>query len=136
MKAGYLKSSPHFFRLVKVTGLLATLLFLIAAHLVPAPLGEGANPAVTPNPARSAWFLLWIQELVSWSTLAIYPVLVVSLLFLCLPWLPLRRRLPRASWFPPEQRWVNRLTLLGVLLILALTIVAAFLRGANWQLVF
>lgn len=136
MKTGYLKSSPHFFRLIRGAALLATLLFLLAAHLFPAPLGEGANPAVTPNPARSAWFLLWIQELVSWSRLTIYPLLAGALLFLALPWLPTRRRAHRASWFPQEQRWVNRAALLCLLLFLALTVVAAFFRGANWRLVF
>jgi hypothetical protein len=136
MKAGYLKSSPHFFRLIKGAALLATFGFLLAPLLFPAPLGEGADPAVTPNPARSAWFLLWIQELVSWSRLMIYPVLAGTLLFLALPWLPFRRRLHRASWLPREQRWVNWGALLCLLLFLALTIVAAFFRGANWRLVF
>lgn len=136
MKHGYLKSSPVFFRLIKRSAIAGTLLCLVLAALLPAPLQEPANPAVTPNPARSAWFLLWIQELVSWTKLTAYPVLLLGLLFLLLPWLPARRCPHRARWFPPEQRGVNLLTLLFVILITALTLVAAFFRGADWQLTF
>ena len=55
----------------------AAVLLLLAA-LVPAPLETPADPAHAPNPAKSAWFLLWIQELVSYSTLAAGEGLVVS----------------------------------------------------------
>ena len=41
-------------------------LFLIAI-LVDAPLREPANPAIPENPAKSPWYFLGIQELVSYS---------------------------------------------------------------------
>ncbi|MBM4130742.1 hypothetical protein FJ250_06905, partial [bacterium] len=57
-------SSPRFFRLIR-RGLLVIAVFLLAAAwLVPAPLETVADPMRAPNPAKSAWFLLWIQELV------------------------------------------------------------------------
>ena len=136
MKNDYVKSSPVFFRLIERTALLGALLLVVAAVFLPAPLQEQANPAVTPNPARSAWFLLWIQELVSWSRLTVYPVMAVALLIFLLPWLPAKRRPYRARWFPREQRVVNVLVLLVLFLVTALTVVAAFFRGANWQLLF
>jgi quinol-cytochrome oxidoreductase complex cytochrome b subunit len=34
-----------------------------------APLEEIANPSVTPNPAKSPWYFLGLQELVSWGPL-------------------------------------------------------------------
>jgi len=136
MKNGYLKSSPAFFRLIKRSALAGGLLLLLLAALLPAPLQEPANPAVTPNPARSAWFLLWIQELVSWTKLTVYPALLLGLLFLLLPWLPAKRRPHRARWFPREQRGVNLMTIFFMILITALTVVAAFFRGADWQLRF
>ncbi len=136
MKNGYLKSSPAFFRLIKRSACAGTLIILLLAVFVPAPLQEPANPAITPNPARSAWFLLWIQELVSWTTLMAYPVLFLALLFCILPWLPAKRRPHRARWFPPEQRGVNIMTIFFLILLTALTIVAAFFRGADWQFSF
>ena len=67
MKHEFVKSSPLFFRLITRSMYACAAALLLLAALVPAPLQEQANPAVTPNPAKSAWFLLWIQELVSWS---------------------------------------------------------------------
>jgi hypothetical protein len=136
MKHGFVKSSPVFFGLIirSMYGVAATLLLLAA--LVPAPLLEQANPAVTPNPAKSAWFLLWIQELVSWSNLMIYPVILLGCLFLALPWLPVGARIHKAIWFPHEQKVVSAVTLILATAIVALTVVAMFFRGANWSLVF
>lgn len=135
MKNGFVKSSPHFFRLISRSMYLLTAALLLLAGLIPAPLQEQANPAITPNPAKSAWFLLWIQELVSWSRYMIYPVLLLSLLVLLLPWLPVGPRIYRASWFPREQKTVSVLTVILAVVIVALTCVAMFFRGANWSLV-
>lgn len=136
MKDGFVRSTPHFFRLINrsMYGLAAALLLLAA--VIPAPLQEQANPAVTPNPAKSAWFLLWIQELVSWSRLMIYPVLLLGILFLLLPWLPSGPRIHRAAWFPREQRAVSLLTVILAAVILALTVVALCFRGTNWSLAY
>lgn len=135
MKTGYVKSSPHFFRLILYSaGLLTTLLLALAA-VIPAPLEQAANPAQTPNPAKSAWFLLWTQELVSYSNLMIYPMLALGLLFLFLPWLPGSGHVYPARWFPSAQRPVNLLALLSFLCIVALTVIALFFRGANWSFV-
>lgn len=136
MKNGFVKSSPHFFRLItRSMFALATSLLLLAA-LIPAPLQEQANPAFTPNPAKSAWFLLWIQELVSWSRYMIYPVMLLGCLFLLLPWLPVGPRIHRAGWFPREQRTVSALTIMLTVFIALLTVVALFFRGANWSFAF
>lgn len=136
MKDGFVKSSPHFFNLINrsLYGLIAVL--LLVAWLIPAPLQEQANLAVTPNPAKSAWFLLWIQELISWSTFMIYPVLLLGLLFLLLPWLPVGIHIHRASWFPSELRTVSAITILMSVAVVLLTVVAMFFRGTNWSLLF
>ena len=136
MKNGFIKSSPHFFRLINrsLYALIAALLLLAA--LIPAPLQEHANPAITPNPAKSAWFLLWIQELVSWSRYMIYPVILMGCLFVALPWLPVGTRIHRAGWFPREQWRVSLVTVMLAGAIVLLTVVAMFFRGANWSLAF
>ncbi len=136
MKNGFVKSSLHFFPLIIRSMYVLAGALLVLAAVVPAPLQEQANPAVTPNPAKSAWFLLWIQELVSWSRFMIYPVMVLACLFLLLPWIPASGHIHRASWFPHEQRTVSALTMLCSLFIVALTVVAMFFRGTNWSLAF
>lgn len=136
MKNGFVKSSPHFFRLITRAMLLLFGLLLLLAALIPAPLQTAADPAVTPNPAKSAWFLLWTQELVSYSRWMIYPILLLALVFLLLPWLPGQARVHHARWFPSGQWPITLLALVSFLVILILTIVALFLRGPNWSLVF
>lgn len=64
---------------------LATLLFvitvlLIMALLFDAPLREQANPAFAENPAKSPWYFLGIQEIVSYS--AFTGGLLIPLLFI------------------------------------------------------
>lgn len=133
MKTGYVKSSPHFFRLILRSMALMTLLLLVLAAVLPAPLEQAANPANTPNPAKSAWFLLWTQELVSYSNLMVYPMMAVGIIFLLLPWLPGSIHVYPARWFPATQRPVNILTVLTFLAIVALTVIALFFRGPNWS---
>ncbi|MCM0082143.1 cytochrome B6 [Geomonas sp. Red32] len=136
MKRGFVKSSPHFFRPVGRALLLLVVLLAALAPFIPAPLQEAADPAHTPNPVKAAWFLLWIQELVSHSRLMIYPVLAGALFFLFLPWLPGQLRVNRATWFPRELRWINLATVTVFVAIVVLTVVALYFRGENWSLSF
>ena len=136
MKDGFVKTSPHFFRLISRSMLLLVGLLLVGGAMIPAPLRVAADPALTPNPVKSAWFLLWVQELVSWSRLMIWPVIALAALFLFLPWLPGTVHLHQARWFPREQRMINLLTSASVVSILLLTAVALYLRGPNWSFVF
>jgi phosphoglycerol transferase MdoB-like AlkP superfamily enzyme len=136
MKSGFVKSSPHFFRIITGSMYALFAILMTLAAIIPAPLQEQANPALTPNPAKSAWFLLWIQEIVSWSRLMIYPVMLLCVLYLLLPWLPGSVRMHRASWFPREQRIISGITIILAAFIVALTVIALFFRGSNWSLGF
>lgn len=132
----YLPSSPYFFRRIKVSTALLLLLLLGASLFVTAPLQPPADIGRVPNPSKSAWFLLWTQELISYSGSLVYLIFGVGLLFVLLPWLPISPPAKSARWFAKEQRWVSLITLLTFLAIVGLTVVAAFFRGANWDLLF
>ena len=112
-----------------------TVFTLLLALLVPAPLQEPGDLSHAPNPAKAAWFLLWSQELVGHSKHMIYAVLLAGVCFLLLPYLPGSPAATKAEWLPKDQTWVNILTLLVFGLILALTVIAMFLRGENWVFV-
>ncbi len=59
-------------------------LLLLFSFFVEAPLLERANPALPENPAKSPWYFLGIQELVSYSAFAgglLVPVLFLWFLF-------------------------------------------------------
>lgn len=126
-----LPASPYLFRPVTRAFYACMLVFLTLAALIPAPLETAANPARPPNPAKSAWFLLWIQELVSYQPAAIYAVLLLAFVLVALPWLPFKQT-GRAQWFQPGQRaaWIGAVT--ASVFIGVLTLVALLLRGKDW----
>ena len=139
-------SSPHLaWRLVLVmmaTVALASLLTLV----VPAPLEEPANPAVTPNPAKAPWYFLWLQELVTDTTVKIGDftvngalvggILIPGVLVLLLaawPYLDKSRAESAGVWLAEARRRQNLVFLAIVAVILVLTIIGTFLRGPNWD---
>lgn len=135
MREGYVKSSPAFLRRIRRAFLLGAAVLLGLAAWLPAPLQAPAELRRVPNPVKAAWFLVWVQELVSHANAWIYPVLGVGLLFLALPWLPWVPPAERAAWFPRDQRAVNVLTVGVFAAIVGLTVVALFFRGENWHFV-
>jgi hypothetical protein len=134
-RQGYINSSPRFFRLIGWAALLGTGTLVLLAAFVPAPLQEPANPALVPNPVKAGWFLLWIQEVVSWSKQWIYLVLAAGVWLVALPWLAGQPATEQASWWPRQRHWLNALFVLIVLSVLALSVLAIWFRGENWALV-
>lgn len=131
---GYVKSSPHFFRPVKRSMTLCVAVLLASAALWPAPLEVAADPAHAPNPARAAWFLVWIQELVSHSTLLICVAVALAAMLVSLAWLPLERG-EHARWLQRRLWAVTAGVCVAGALVLALTIVGLWFRGENWRFV-
>ena len=43
----------------------------ILSVLTPSPLEEPANPLIPPNPAKAPWYFLWLQEIVTDTTVHI-----------------------------------------------------------------
>ncbi len=131
----YINSSPRFFRLIGWAAVFGLLALVLMAVLVPAPLQEPANQALVPNPVKAGWFLLWIQEVVSWSKYWIYPLLAAGVWLLALPWLGRCPENERVNWWPRERLTSNLIFVLLVLLVLVLSILAICFRGENWAFV-
>jgi len=139
-------ASPHLtVRLLSVV-LLTTILVLGLAMLVPAPLEEPANPSVTPNPAKAPWYFLWLQEIVTDTTVHIGDytingalvggILLPGLLLLGLALWPYLDKSPAQAtgvWFHKTRKWQNVVFLILVILIVLLTIIGTFLRGPYWD---
>jgi hypothetical protein len=132
----YLPSLPHLFRIIKIAMVLLVGVLLVLAMVIPAPLDGPADIAQTPNPAKAAWFFLWIQELASYSKYLVYMTILIGLFFLLLPFIPGISEANQAKWLPKDQQWINIVTLIIFIGILVLTIIAMFLRGENWAFVF
>ncbi|PKN56861.1 MAG: cytochrome B6 [Deltaproteobacteria bacterium HGW-Deltaproteobacteria-14] len=123
------------YRPVLAAFLVATAALLIAAAFVPAPLTARADLGDVPNPVKAAWFLVWIQEVVSYAVEAIYLVGFAALAVLLLPYLDRAPHAPAARWFSPERRPLHVIGLTLVLAVLAWTVIGLFFRGPDWQLV-
>ncbi len=127
---------------------LGTIAFIsILSVFVHSPLEEPANALVTPNPAKAPWYFLWLQEIVTDTTIKIgsftvngafiggvvLPGLLVALLA-AWPWLDKSPSAAAGRWLPQTRRTQNLVFLVVVFLVLALTFVGTFCRGPYWKL--
>jgi cytochrome b-561 len=129
---------------IAVIGTIA--LISILATIARSPLEEAANALVTPNPAKAPWYFLWLQEIVTDTTVhigsftvngafvggVILPGLLLALLT-AWPWLDRSSAGATGVWFARERR-VQNLVFLGLcLVIVVFTLIGTFCRGPYWH---
>jgi hypothetical protein len=131
--------------LIVVLGTFA--LVSILASAIPSPLEEPANALITPNPAKAPWYFLWLQEIVTDTTIrigsftvngaflggVILPGLLVGLMTLW-PWLDRTPPALAGRWFPRERRLQNAVFIALMVLILVFTFIGLVMRGPYWNL--
>ncbi len=129
---------------VSVLGTIAVVSIL--SCLIRSPLEEAANPLVTPNPAKAPWYFLWLQEIVTDTTVrvgsftlngaflggVILPGVLIGLLT-AWPWLDRSPSETAGVWFPKSRRRQNLVFLVLVALVVLLTLIGTFLRGPYWH---
>jgi len=101
-------------------------LLLIFAFIFDAPLLEQANPAFAENPAKSPWYFLGIQELVSYSAFSgglLIPVLFLVFL-ISIPYVDNENRYI-GLWFSGSKG--RKITLYTIGLSLVLTLIQLFI---------
>lgn len=104
---------------------------LVASYIAGAPLSEPADPSNPPNPVKSAWFLLFIQEIVSWKA---WLFNVAVLLYMALFFLPeISKRKSGYGYFAKDDKAVWMLFIFMVIAVITLTVIAMYFRGANWS---
>ena len=142
-------SVPHLTRRLWLVTLATCVATVVLAILFRAPLEAAANPAVTPNPAKAPWYFLWLQEIVTVSTIPlgsftingalIGGVILPGLMILLAVWWPYRDRSGIGSvgvWFAPERKRQNLVFIAICLFIIVFTIIGTFLRGPYWNFYF
>jgi len=115
---------------------LACLLVLAWLGLViEAPLGVPADPDFTPNPAKAPWYFLGIQELLVYFDPWLAGVVIPFLIILGLILIPLLDTDPRGagSYSFRSRIWAALPFTAGLLLLVLLTLMAAWFRGSNWD---
>jgi cytochrome b-561 len=141
-----LPSTPQLTRRIWLVTLLTTAAVILLAFLFRAPLETPANPSVTPNPAKAPWYFLWLQEIVTDTTLKlglftingalVGGILLPALLLILAAWWPYRDRsgLEAAGvWFAPERKKQNLVFIAICLLVIVFTVIGTFMRGPYWN---
>lgn len=131
-----LDANPWLYRAEGGVALLVFAALLALSLVIEAPIYERANPLHPPNPAKSPWYFVGIQEMISHSALwggVIAPMGITLFLWL-LPGLD-RTASPGGQWLAVD-RWPWLLIFLLVLISqICFIVVGQWLRGANWQLI-
>jgi len=129
---------------IAILGTIAVISILSA--LVRSPLEEAANALITPNPAKAPWYFLWLQEIVTDTTVhigsftingaflggVILPGFLIALLTLW-PWLDKSPAGAAGAWLPKERRRQNLVFLVLCLVVVLFTLVGTFCRGPYWH---
>lgn len=103
--------------------------------LFDAPIDTPADPEFTPNPAKAPWYFLGIQELLvyfdPWLAGVVIPLLIVSGLII----IPFIDNDPSgAGYYSIRHRcWTLMPFTAGLLMLILLTVTAAWFRGSNWD---
>lgn len=140
-------STPHLTRRIWLVSVATFVATIILSIIFRAPLETAANPSVTPNPAKAPWYFLWLQEIVTITTVKlgsftingalIGGILLPGILLALGVWWPYRDKSSVHSvgvWFAPERRKQNMIFLGICLLIIIFTIIGTFMRGPYWEL--
>jgi quinol-cytochrome oxidoreductase complex cytochrome b subunit len=118
----------------------------IMSVFIASPLEEPANALVTPNPAKAPWYFLWLQEIVTDTTIhlgsftingafiggVVLPGLLVVVLTIW-PWLDRTGAATAGVWLPTERRTQNLVFLAVVAVVLIFTVIGLYLRGPYWN---
>ncbi|HXF99598.1 MAG TPA: cytochrome b N-terminal domain-containing protein [Bacteroidota bacterium] len=139
-------STPHLTRRIGVVSAATFVAVVVLTLFFRAPLEAPANPAVTPNPAKAPWYFLWLQEIVTITTVQIGSftvngaliggILLPGLLLLLAAWWPYRDRSSINSvgvWFAPERKRQNLVFLVVCLLVIIFTLIGTYMRGPYWN---
>ena len=140
-------SVPDLTRRIAIVVLGTIAAISILAVFVHSPLEEAANPLVTPNPAKAPWYFLWLQEIVTDTTIkigsftlngafiggVILPGILVGVLT-AWPWIDRSPAEAAGRWLPRSRRTQNLVFLAIVFLVLVLTFIGTFCRGPYWNL--
>jgi cytochrome b-561 len=138
---------PDLVRRAAIATLATIAVVSIMSVFIASPLEEPANALVTPNPAKAPWYFLWLQEIVTDTTIrigsftlngafvggVILPGLLVTLMTIW-PWLDRSSSVAAGVWLPRARRLQNLVFLLIIVAVLVLTFIGMVLRGPYWNI--
>jgi quinol-cytochrome oxidoreductase complex cytochrome b subunit len=139
-------ATPDLARRAAIVTIGSIALISLLSVLIRSPLEAAANPLITPNPAKAPWYFLWLQEIVTDTTIHLGSftvngaflggVILPGILIVVLaawPWLDRSSAASAGVWLPQERRLQNVVFVLVLLVIVALTIIGTFMRAPYWE---
>ena len=116
--------------------IIVSVLLLVWAIYLKAPLEEPSNPARTPNPSKAPWYFLGLQEMLvyydPWLAGVVFPTFIIVGLQ-AIPFIDVN---PKGNGYYTfkERRMAITTFLFGFVVLWAVLIVlGTFLRGPNWN---
>lgn len=112
-----------------------TVVLIVWALLVDAPLRAEAAPSWTENPAKAPWYFLGLQELLVYFDPWLAGVVIPNLIALGLMTIPYIDRFNPVSgqYRLSKRKKASAIFLFGFFLWFALIIVGTFFRGPSWH---
>lgn len=139
-------SVPNLSRRIWLVTLATFVAVVVLSFIFRAPLEAPANPSVTPNPAKAPWYFLWLQEIVTDTTIKlgfftingafIGGIILPAVLIALAIWWPYRDKSSVNAvgvWFAPERKKQNIVFIAICVMIILFTIIGTFLRGPYWN---
>jgi hypothetical protein len=113
-----------------------TVILIVWAVLLPAPIEEPANPGRTPNPAKAPWYFLGLQEMLVYFDPWLAGILLPALIMVGLICIPYLDRNPKGNgYYTLRERYgAIFMFLFGFLVLWVLQVfIGTFLRGYGWN---
>ncbi len=134
-EAGKILFLPHLLVREVSVALVVTAVVVVLAAVWAAPIGDPANPGMSPNPAKAPWYFLGFQELL----VHFHPVIAIVLLplagaiaLLLLPYVTADEE-PGGAWFLSARgKWAARVAAVAALAVTPLAVVANDAVSRTW----
>ncbi len=127
---------PYLIFIEFVVALFYSIMLVVWALYLKAPLEDPANPTISPNPSKAPWYFLGLQELLVYFDPWIAGVLLPTLIIIGLCAIPYLDKSPKGSgYYSFKQRrvWITGFLFCFWILWIVLIIFGTFLRGPNWN---
>jgi hypothetical protein len=126
---------PNLVYIELIAAIACLLVLTLWSLLVPAPLEDMGNPALTPNPAKAPWYFLGLQELLvyfdPWFAGVVMPSLIIFGL-MAIPYLDFNTKAQGYYTFK-DRKFAVGVFSLGYILWFIFIYIGVALRGPSWN---
>lgn len=131
-----LHTNPFLMRKELLAALIITIILMIWALTLNAPLEEPSNPNVTMNPAKAPWYFLGLQEMLVYFDPWIAGVVMPTLIIVGLMVIPYIDENPLGNgYYTYKQRkfaiWAFLVGFIGLWVLMI--VIGTFIRGPGWM---